>query len=171
MAVYKGLLCQLSKTQEGMGAAVRRPDRTYEMRGVRHWKAPSVASGVGCVTMALCVGNQGSWLLHPNAESSTMRKIIHYIDQLSNKIVPNSPAQTRAGHQVSLPYSNTALLSPSYPTGLGTSILIDPSSEDSLINHARQWISEKLTHRRRCTFLVQLPVTTADRCRPGRHAP
>lgn len=154
---------------------------TAEMRArgtyarAQHWKAPNVASGVGCVNMALGVGNQGSWLLHPNAESSTMRKIIHFIDQLSNKIVPNSPAQMRAHRRLSPPYSSTALPSsyPTIPTDLGTSILVDPSSEDSLINYARQWISKKLTDRRRCTFLdilVQLPVTTADRCRPGRHA-
>jgi hypothetical protein len=78
-----------------------------------------------------------------------MEKITRYIDQLVNIIIPDSPSQTRARH-LALPYSNTAVPSPSFPTRPESPIPIDSRSEGLLINYARYWTGRKSTNRRRC---------------------
>ena len=80
------------------------------------------------------------------------------VDQIANKI-PNSPAEVRAGHQVSLPYT---LPPPSFPTRPGSPIPIDPHPEElpTAGGHAPLWTSEELTERR--TSVAQRPATTAD---------
>ena len=91
-----------------------------------------------------------------------MKKITRYIDHLR---IRNSPAQTGAQAQVSLPYSSTAPPSPSFPTRPGPPTLTDSRSKGSLINHARaarRWIGKKSTRRGRCMSFAQLFVTTAD---------
>jgi hypothetical protein len=67
------------------------------------------------------------------------------IDQLTKKI-PNSPARMRARHQVSLPYSSTALPRPSLPTPLVSS---NSNSEGALMaeKHARRRTGKKLANR------------------------
>ena len=89
-----------------------------------------------------------------------MKKINRYIDQLANKITPNTPTQTgvTARHQVNLPYSSTAHSSPSSPTRPGSPIPIHPRSKGLLINHARRWvIGKKSTNRRRCASIHNFP--------------
>ena len=90
-----------------------------------------------------------------------------FVRQVTNKI-PNSPSQKRARHQleVSLPYSSTALGSPSFPCRLGSSILIDCRSEDSLAvknDTTCCWTGKKLINRRQRTSFAQHLETTADR--------
>jgi hypothetical protein len=76
---------------------------------------------------------------------------IHPLNRSTNKN-PNSPTQKR---QVSLRHfsnlSNTALAPPSFPSRLGSSILIDCSSEGSLMeeNYARRWTDKQLTNQRK----------------------
>lgn len=61
-----------------------------------------------------------------------------HIDQLTNKITPNSPAQTGARRRVSSPYSSTTLPPPSVPLAME-----QPTDVDG-------------------TSFAELPVTTAD---------
>ena len=77
------------------------------------------------------------------------------VDQVTNKI-PHSPAQKRARHQVSLPYSSDTttgvlaqLTSPSFPSRPGPSIPIYSSSENSLTpeNYARRLTDKELTNQ------------------------
>ena len=86
----------------------------------------------------------------PNAELPSMRKITHCIDKITNRIVPNSHAPTRARHRVSQPYT-TALPSPSLPTRPESPILTNSRSEGLSVNHAR-----------RCTSFAILHVTAVD---------
>ena len=97
-----------------------------------------------------------------NTEFPSMKKIICHINQLTNRIIPNGPAQRRARHQASLPYSSTVVPSP-YLIHPGSPNLVDFRSEDSSINHARPRIDDELTDRGRCTSSAPLTVTTADR--------
>ena len=89
-----------------------------------------------------------------------MGKFTRYIDQLINRVIPNGPAQTRSRHQVSHPYSSTALpeSSASLPTRPGS--LISTNSR-SLINHVRRWTGKKSANRRRRTSFALLCLTTA----------
>ena len=86
-----------------------------------------------------------------------MKKIIRYIDQLTNRIIPNCSAQKpqrRARHQVS-PYPNAALLSPSFPTRSGSPILEDSRPGGSSINLARGWVVLYINRRpSRCTSIA-----------------
>jgi hypothetical protein len=89
---------------------------------------------------------------------SRMSKFTSCIDQITNEI-PNSSAEMRAGHQVSLPYT---LPPPSFPTRPGSPILIGSRSEGwpTADDHAPLRASEELADRR--TSFAQHPVTTAD---------
>ena len=92
-----------------------------------------------------------------------MKKITRYIDQLTNRIIPNRSVQRHARHQVS-PYYNPALLSPSFPARSGSLIIEYSRPGGSSINRAGRWI---VTNRSpflpgRCTSFAQLPVTIAD---------
>jgi hypothetical protein len=82
-----------------------------------------------------------------------MEKIIRYIDQLVDMIIPNNPARTQARHLV-LPYSNTALPSPSFPTRPGSPTPIDSRSGGLLINYARYWTGREPMNRRRCASIA-----------------
>ena len=90
-----------------------------------------------------------------------MKKITRYVNQLTNKILLNGPAQMRTLHQdddqVTLPYSSTALPSSSFPTRPGSSTPTDSRSKGSLISHARRRIGKKSTSERRCKSFAQLP--------------
>ena len=99
-------------------------------------------------------------LFTTNAESPSMKKIIRYIDQLTNRIIPNRSAQRRARRQVP-PYPNAFLLSPSFP---GSPIPENSRPRGSPINHACYWIvtNRGPTRPSRCTSFARLPVTTAD---------
>ena len=92
-----------------------------------------------------------------------MKKIIRYIDQLTNRIIPNRSVQRRARPQVS-PYSDPALLSPSFPTRSGSPIIEDSRPGGSLINRAGRWTVTNRSPSRpsRCTSFAQLPITIAD---------
>ena len=79
--------------------------------------------------------------------------------------IPNSPAQMRAPHQVSLPYAGTALAPPSFPSRPGSSILIDCALEgpQNAENHARRWSDEeKLKNQWRRRPFAPYPATIAD---------
>jgi hypothetical protein len=115
-----------------------------------------------------------------SAESPSMSSQLHVkrnlpasFDQVTK--IPNSSAQKRARHRVSLPYSSTALSPPSFPTRPGSSVLIDCHSGDSLTAESH-WTGKKLTNRPQSTSSASHPATTADwmPCRPrgtNRHAP
>ena len=84
--------------------------------------------------------------------------------------IPNSPSQKRAGPQLSLPYSYTALSPPSFPSCSGPSIPIDCRSEglSNAENHAHRWTGEKLTNRscQSASFKFERhPATTTDQTR------
>ena len=92
-----------------------------------------------------------------------MKKIIRHINQLTNRIIPNGPAQRRARHQVSLPsYSSSAsssvstILPSPFPIHLGSPNLVDFRSEGSSIDHAHPRIDDELTTRGRCTSFAAL---------------
>ena len=98
-----------------------------------------------------------------------MKKIIRYIDQLTNRIIPNYSAERGARHQVS-PYPDASLLSPLFPTRSGLPV-VDFRPEGWLINRADRSIQRIETNRgptrrrprrSRCTSVAQLPITTAD---------
>ena len=93
------------------------------------------------------------------------KNFLHRIDQVANKVL-NSPAQTPTGHQVSAPYSFTALAPPSFPSCPGTSILMDCRSEVSLTvdNYARGWTGRDIRSRSRGLSLSNIPqlLTSAD---------
>jgi hypothetical protein len=104
-----------------------------------------------------------------------MSKFTCCVDQVANKI-PNSPAEIRAGRQVSLPDA----LPPPFPTRPGSPIPIDPRPEGSLTaeDHVPLWTSEDLTDRRASLTplrnILQRLLTYSTRHRPGdngRHAP
>ena len=94
-----------------------------------------------------------------------MKKIVRYIDQLTNRTIPNRTAPTRPPFP---PKSDIVVRSPPFSTQ-ASPIRIHSRSKGSLINHARRWISKKITNRRRCTSFVQLPVATPGltRCDAG----
>ena len=98
------------------------------------------------------------------------------VTKVTNKIL-NSSAQHCARHEadqvsVTLPYTNTALASPSFPsipTHPGSSALIDCRSEGSPTaecfsqNRARLWTGKESTKRcRRTSFMQHYSRMTAD---------
>ena len=93
-----------------------------------------------------------------------MKNITRHIDQLTNRIIPNGPAQMRSRHQdndqLTLPNSSTAAPSSLFPTRPGSTTVTDTRSKGSLMSHVRRRIVKKLTNRRRCTSFAQLFVTT-----------
>ena len=96
-----------------------------------------------------------------------MKKITRYIDQLTNRIIPNGPAQARTRHrdndQVNLPSSSTVVPSSLFPTHPRSTTVTESRSKGSLTSRVRRRIVKKLTNRRRCTSFAQLFVTAADR--------
>ena len=96
--------------------------------------------------------SQVTFLFTANTESPSMKSITRYIDQLTNKIIPNGPAQTGTRHQdgdpVTLPYSSTALSSSSFPSRPGSSTRTDSRSKR---------FGKKSTNERRCTSFAQFP--------------
>jgi hypothetical protein len=92
-------------------------------------------------------------------------KLTRCIDQVANEI-PNSPAQKRATHhQVSLPYTSTALAPPSSPSRPGSPILTDCALEGSPAaeNHAHRWSDkEKSTNQSRGTCFARYPVDSRN---------
>ena len=134
------------------------------------------AFGGKCIQKRQCIAkpNLQSHFLYPhNTEFPSMKNIIGDVDQLTDGIIPEGPAQKRARHQASLPYSSTVLPSP-FPTHPGSPNLVDSRLEISSINHARPRTDDILTNRGRCTSFAPLPVTTPTdsmRCRPDRHTP
>ena len=105
-------------------------------------------------------------LFTANTESQSMKKITRYIDQLTNKITPNDPAQTRTRHQdddqVTLSYSSTAVPSSSFSTRPGSSTPTASHSKALLISRVHHRIGKKSTNGRRCTSFAQFPVTIVD---------
>ena len=103
----------------------------------------------------------------PNTDelsAASRRKLTRCIDQVTKEI-SNSPAQMRAPHQVSLPYTTTALAPPSFPSRLGSSILIDCALEgpQTAENRACSWSDkEESTDQCRRTSFAPYPGTIAD---------
>ena len=92
-------------------------------------------------------------------------KLTRCIDHVTDEI-PNSPAQKGAPHQVSLPYSSTALAPSSFPSCPGSPILMDCALEGPPIaeNHAHCWSDkEELTNQCRRTSFARYPATVSDR--------
>jgi hypothetical protein len=123
--------------------------------------------GLTCVTVHRINCNlKLTWFLHrftPNAESPSMKKIIRYIDQLTDRIIPNCSAQRplerRPRHQVS-PFPHPALLPRPSTTRSGLPITEFLPLGGSLIDLTRRRYGP--TRPTRCTSFAQLPVTTAD---------
>ena len=121
---------------------------------------------------------QLTFLFTTNTESPSMKKITRYIDQLTHRIIPNGPTQTRTRHldddQLTLPYTTTATPSSSFPTLPGPSNPTDSRSKGLLISRVLRRIGKKFTNERRCMSFAPLPVTTPTdsmQCRPDRHTP
>ena len=83
-----------------------------------------------------------------------------HIDQPTNRIILNGPAQTRARHQgddqATLPYTSTLVRSSSLPTRPGSSAPMDSHSKRSLKSRVRS-TNERCSVERRCTSFAQLP--------------
>ena len=103
--------------------------------------------------------SQLTLLFTANTESPSMKNITRYIDRLTNRIIPNGPAQACTRHQdddqLTLP--STAVPSSSFPTRPGSSTPLDSRSKRSLISRVHHRIGKKSTNKRRCTSLAQLP--------------
>ena len=106
------------------------------------------------------VSSPVTFLFTANTESPSMKKITRYIDQITNRIIPNDSAQTRTRHrddnQVSLPYSSAPVPSSSLPTRPRSSTPTGSRSKGLFISCGRRRIGKKSTSESRCTSIALL---------------